>query len=50
MERETLDKDEEINLRILCYYMCNNITEENVKLSIDGANIKVNNTMHFDIF
>ena len=30
--------------------MCNNITKENVKLSIDGANIRVNNAMYFDIF
>ncbi len=43
-------KEAEVSIRIALYYICNNITKENVRISIDGAHIKTNDTVHFDIF
>lgn len=49
MERETLMKEAEVSIRVALYYICNNITKENVQISIDGAQIKTKDTLHFDI-
>ena len=43
-------KEAEVSIRIALYYIRNNITHENVKISIDGAHIKTNDTVHFDIW
>lgn len=43
-------KEAEVSIRIALYYICNNITKENVRISIDGAHIKTKDTIHFDIF
>ena len=43
-------KEAEVSLRIALYYICNNITKENVVVSIDGAHVKTKNTIHFDIW
>ena len=43
-------KEAEVSIRIALYYIQNNITRENVKISIDGAHIKIKDTVHFDIF
>lgn len=43
-------KEAEVSLRTALYYICNNITKENVKVSIDGAHVKTKNTIHFDIW
>lgn len=43
-------KEAEVSLRIALYYIRNNITKENVKVSIDGAHVKTTNTIHFDIW
>ncbi len=43
-------KEAEVSLRIALYYIRNNITKENVQVSIDGAHIKTKDTIHFDIW
>lgn len=43
-------KEAEVSIRIALYYICNKITKENVRISIDGAHIKTKDTVHFDIF
>ena len=43
-------KEAEVSIRIALYYICNNITRENVRISIDGAHIKTKDTIHFDIW
>ena len=43
-------KEAEVSIRIALYYICNNITRENVKISIDGAHIRTKDTIHFDIW
>ena len=40
----------EVILRLAMYYIDNNLTKENVTVSIDGAHVKTGNTIHFDIF
>ena len=50
MEQKNLMKEAEVSLRIALYYICNNITKENVQVSIDGAHIKTNDTVYFDIW
>ena len=50
MERKNLMKEAEVSLRIALYYIRNNITKENVHVSIDGAHIKTKDTVHFDIW
>lgn len=39
----------EVSLYIALYYIRNNLTKENVKVSIDGAHVKTGKTIHFDI-
>ena len=38
----------EVSLSIALHYIRNCETSENVLVSIDGAHIKTNNTIHFD--
>lgn len=40
----------EVILRLAMYYIVNGLTNELVKVSIDGAHVKTGNTVHFDIF
>lgn len=40
----------EVILQLALYYIKNNLTQENVTVSIDGAHVKTNNKIHFDIF
>ena len=42
-------KEAEVSIRVALYYICNNITKETVVVSIDGAHVKTNDTVHFDI-
>lgn len=39
----------EVSLRLAMYYIKNQLTEQNVKVSIDGAHIKTGKVLHFDI-
>ena len=43
-------KEAEVSIRVALYYICNNLTKENVQISIDGAHIKTKDTVNFDIF
>lgn len=43
-------KEAEVSIRTALYYIRNNITKENVRISIDGAHIKTKDTVHFDIW
>ena len=38
-----------VSLYIANYYLKNNLTNEKAFVSIDGANIKTGETIHFDI-
>ena len=40
----------EVILRLALYYTKNELTTEDVSVSIDGAHVKTENTIHFDIF
>ena len=42
-------KEAEVSIRVALFYICNHITNETVKISIDGAHVKTKNTVHFDI-
>lgn len=39
----------EVSLRLALYYIRNHLTEQDVKISIDGAQIKTGEAIHFDI-
>ena len=39
----------EVSLRLAIYYIKNHLTEQDVKVSIDGAQIKTGKALHFDI-
>ena len=39
----------EVSLRLAMYYIKNHLTEQDVKVSIDGAHIKTGKVLHFDI-
>ena len=43
-------QEAEVSLRVALYYICNNITRENVRVSIDGAHVKTKDVVHFDIW
>lgn len=43
-------KEAEVSLRIAIYYIANNLTSEDVIVSLDGAHIKTKDTVHFEIF
>lgn len=40
----------EVILRLAMYYIKNELTEDHVNVSIDGAHVKTGNTVHLDIF
>lgn len=39
----------EVSLYIALFYIKNGLTDENIKVSIDGAHVKTKNQIHFDI-
>lgn len=39
----------EVSLRLAMYYIKNHLTEQDVKVSIDGAHIKTGSILNFDI-
>lgn len=43
-------KEAEVSLRVAIYYITNNLTSEDVIVSLDGAHIKTKDTVHFKIF
>jgi len=43
-------QEAEVSLWIALNYIKNNHTDQDVKVSIDGAHIKTGNTIHFDIW
>lgn len=43
-------QEAEVSLYIALHYICNGLTNENVKVSIDGAHVKTKNKVHFDIY
>lgn len=43
-------KEAEVSIKIALYYICNDMTRENVRISIDGAHVKTKDTVHFDIW
>lgn len=42
-------KEPEVSLRIALYYIKNGMTQEDVQVSLDGAHIKINGELQFDI-
>ena len=42
-------KEPEVSLYIALFYIRNGMTNENVKISIDGAHVKTKKQVHFDI-
>lgn len=42
-------KEAEVSLRVALYYIKHHLTEQDVRVSIDGAHVKTGNTVHFDI-
>lgn len=42
-------QEAEVSLRIALYYITNHLTNDDVKVSIDGAHIKTKEIVHFDI-
>ena len=43
-------QEAEVSLRVALHFIRNNLTTQNVKVSLDGAHIKTGNQVHFDIF
>ncbi len=43
-------KEAEVSLRIAIFYIINNLTKKNVRVSIDGAHVKIKDNELFDIF
>lgn len=43
-------QEAEVSLSVALYYIKNHLTNEDVKVSLDGAHIKTGNTIHFDIY
>ncbi len=43
-------QEAEVSLRVALYYIENNLTKDDVKVSLDGAHIKTGDTIHFDIY
>ena len=39
----------EVSLYVALYFIKNGLTEEDIAVSIDGAHVKTNDTVHFDI-
>lgn len=43
-------QEAEVSLRVALYYIKNQLTDEDVKVSLDGAHIKTRDTINFDIY
>lgn len=43
-------QEAEVSLSVALYYIKNQLTKEDVKISLDGAHIKIRNTIYFDIY
>lgn len=43
-------QEAEVSLRVALYYIKNQLTNQDVKVSLDGAHIKTGDTVHFDIY
>lgn len=43
-------QEAEVSLRIAIYHIINGLTSHDVTVSIDGAHIKIKDTIHFDIW
>lgn len=43
-------QEAEVSLRVALYYIKNGLTGNDVTISIDGAHVKTNDTIHFDIW
>jgi hypothetical protein len=43
-------QEAEVSLRVALYYINNGLTQDDVKVSLDGAHIKTGDTEHFDIY
>lgn len=43
-------QEAEVSLRVALYYIKNKLTNEDVRVSLDGAHIKTKGVIHFDIY
>ena len=43
-------QEAEVSLSVALYYIRNHLTYEDVKISLDGAHIKIKDTINFDIY
>ena len=43
-------QEAEVSLTVALYYIKNQLTDKDVKISLDGAHIKIRDTIHFDIY
>lgn len=47
---EVIMQEAKVSLSVALYYIKNQLTNENVNVSIDGAHIKIKDTIYFDIY
>ena len=50
MNLEVVMQEAEVSLSVALYYIKNRLTDENVRVSLDGAHIKIKDTIYFDIY
>ena len=43
-------QEAEVSLRVALYYIQNKLTDEDVRVSLDGAHIRTKGVVHFDIY
>lgn len=43
-------QEAEVSLSVALYYITNGLTNDDVRISLDGAHIKTGDTIHFDIY
>lgn len=43
-------REAEVSLYVALYYIKNQLTDEDVKVSLDGAHVKIKDTIYFDIY
>lgn len=43
-------QEAEVSLSVALYYITNGLTNDDVRVSLDGAHIKTGDTIHFDIY
>ncbi len=43
-------REAEVSLNIALYYIKNRLTDEDVRVSLDGAHVKIKDTIYFDIY